>query len=282
MASKFNKDLTIENYLELLICRVCDSKVFISNRDSIKCELCKTKIGIILSANPPKIIFKENKSELIHVKISDKLTPWKKENFEFLKQHLEAKKGLVVDLGSGPSPFADLFPRRISIDNLNFPNVNLICDATQKIPLASSIVDTLIATNFLEHTHVPKEVLSEINRIMKIKAKVYITVPFLNGVHQKPYDFFRFTNYELNLMLEESGFRIIRFECGNDLDTFRKMVITFFKPYTGKKPFVFLIYKFQKIILNLLEKNLARNYRMEFTSGYMIKAEKIKDMNNLN
>jgi len=272
------KTLTIEEYLRILICTECNSYLFVDNQDQVMCKNCEIKVGDIVSADPLKIVFRGGHSKPISKQKTKKLSAWKKENYEFLKK-LEIN-GLVLDIGSGWSPFINLFPKIISVDFLNFPSTNLVCDISKQIPLASSSIDSVIITNLLEHIPSPSNLLSEINRIMKNEAKMYLSVPFLNAVHQPPHDYFRYTNFQLENMMKQSGFEIILFECGNDLDTLDKMITTYFRPYLQNQYLISILYRFQKSIIKLLEKKLSKNYRTEFTSGYMIKAVKVRHISS--
>jgi hypothetical protein len=59
-------------------------------------------------------------------------------------------------------------------------------------------------TNLLEHLYDVK-VIAEANRLLKKGSRLYITVPFLLDVHQKPYDYHRYTYLYLQQKLEKEG-----------------------------------------------------------------------------
>lgn len=80
----------------------------------------------------------------------------------------------------------------ISFDIYASPYVQFIADA-HNIPLPSGYFDCAIIQAVLEHVLDPQRVVSEIHRVLKPKGIVYAETPFLQYVHEGPYDFTRFT-----------------------------------------------------------------------------------------
>lgn len=80
----------------------------------------------------------------------------------------------------------------ISFDIYASPYVQFVADA-HSIPLSSGCVDCAIIQTVLEHVLEPQKVVSEIHRVLKPKGIVYAETPFLQYVHEGPYDFTRFT-----------------------------------------------------------------------------------------
>lgn len=92
----------------------------------------------------------------------------------------------------------------IAFDIYASENTQLIADAHQ-IPLAAGSVDAVVIMAVLEHVVDPWRVSEEIYRVLKPGGAVFAETPFLQHVHEGPYDFTRFT---------ESGHRYLfrRFE----------------------------------------------------------------------
>jgi len=67
-----------------------------------------------------------------------------------------------------------------------------IADA-HRIPLADASVDGVIIQAVLEHVLDPWRVVAEIHRVLRPGGVVYSETPFLQQVHEGPYDFTRFT-----------------------------------------------------------------------------------------
>jgi SAM-dependent methyltransferase len=71
--------------------------------------------------------------------------------------------------------------------------VQFLADA-HRIPLASQSVDAVLIQAVLEHVLEPGAVVDEIYRVLKPSGLVYAETPFLQQVHEGPYDFTRFTD----------------------------------------------------------------------------------------
>jgi len=62
-----------------------------------------------------------------------------------------------------------------------------------RIPLADGSVDGVIIQAVLEHVLEPVVVVAEIRRVLRAGGLVYADTPFMQQVHEGPYDFTRFT-----------------------------------------------------------------------------------------
>lgn len=70
--------------------------------------------------------------------------------------------------------------------------VNVVADAHQ-IPFRDETFDAVVVQAVLEHVLSPDLVVGEIWRVLKADGLVYAETPFLQQVHEGPYDFTRFT-----------------------------------------------------------------------------------------
>ncbi len=61
------------------------------------------------------------------------------------------------------------------------------------IPLADSSVDAVVIQAVLEHVRDPARVVAEIHRVLRADGLIYADTPFLQHVHEGPFDFTRFT-----------------------------------------------------------------------------------------
>ena len=77
----------------------------------------------------------------------------------------------------------DIFPTRFT---------QFVADA-HRIPLADAAVDGVVVQAVLEHVLDPWRVAAEIHRVLRPGGLVYADTPFLQPVHEGPYDFTRFT-----------------------------------------------------------------------------------------
>ena len=63
----------------------------------------------------------------------------------------------------------------------------------ENMPFDNGTFDLVVCQAVLEHVQNPKNIINEINRVLKKRGLFYCTVPFLQGYHADPYDFQRFT-----------------------------------------------------------------------------------------
>jgi SAM-dependent methyltransferase len=140
---------------------------------------------------------------------------------EYLRRYNEAfgadtKPGMVVlDAGAGEQPYRDLF-RDCQYESADFEMVDkpyvkstYVCDLA-KIPVEDARFDRIVFNQVLEHIPEPGIVLAELNRVLKPGGKMICTCPLYYEEHEKPYDYYRYTQFALRLLFENAGFEIER------------------------------------------------------------------------
>jgi SAM-dependent methyltransferase len=80
----------------------------------------------------------------------------------------------------------------ISTDVYASPFTALLCDA-HKLPFETQSFDGIWIQAVLEHVLDPHIVVAEIHRVLKQNGYVYAETPFMQQVHERAYDFSRFT-----------------------------------------------------------------------------------------
>jgi SAM-dependent methyltransferase len=108
-------------------------------------------------------------------------------------------------VGNGiESLYADAGLDIVAFDIYRSDQCQFIADGHQ-IPLQDAAVDGVLVQAVLEHVLEPQRVVDEIHRVLRPGGLVYADTPFMQQVHEGPYDFTRFT---------ESGHRYLfrRFE----------------------------------------------------------------------
>jgi len=118
---------------------------------------------------------------------------------------------LVLDVGCGERPYADLFQKTQYI-GLNYSTVaaspDIVGDA-QALPLKNDSFDIVFSTQVIEHVPEPKILVAEAFRVLKPGGIFVLTGPFYWPLHEEPYDFFRFTRYGFQHIVSSAGFNII-------------------------------------------------------------------------
>lgn len=113
-----------------------------------------------------------------------------------LKERSPTPLVLVIGGGTIGQGMRDLYEdpdlRLIAFDIYRSPNAQFIADA-HSIPLADGSVGGVVIQAVLEHVLQPAEVVDEIWRVLGEDGLVYSETPFMQQVHEGPYDFTRFT-----------------------------------------------------------------------------------------
>jgi len=141
--------------------------------------------------------------------------------FDSIKENLAKFNGLVLDLGCGIMPYKEfLLENRsdlkyIGVDfekafhaEYTMVKPDLFWDGIT-IPLTDHSVDTVLATELLEHCTNPDIILKEVFRVLKPGGDFIFTVPFVWNIHLVPYDEYRYTPFSLKRLLDNSGFKNI-------------------------------------------------------------------------
>ena len=72
------------------------------------------------------------------------------------------------------------------------PRVSVVCDG-HHLPFAEETFDGVVIQAVLEHVLDPPRVVAEIHRVLCADGVVYAETPFMQQVHEGPYDFTRWT-----------------------------------------------------------------------------------------
>tara|TARA_B100001989_G_scaffold225700_1_gene180888 strand:+ start:846 stop:1496 length:651 start_codon:yes stop_codon:yes gene_type:complete len=160
----------------------------------------------------------------------------------------------VLNVGSGSftllgSKFWDIFSGEYNLINLDlFPgeNVDVVADA-ENMPFDNGTFDLVVCQAVLEHVQNPKNIVNEINRVLKKQGLFYCTVPFLQGYHADPYDFQRYTQKGIEHLL--NNFVIL--QKGTSSGPFSAMawILRDLLTFGSKKT---MIYNFSRLISSII------------------------------
>jgi SAM-dependent methyltransferase len=108
----------------------------------------------------------------------------------------------IADVGAGGRRIT---PETVTIDGLSGTDIDVSCDI-HSIPLPDASFDCIFCTGTLEHVENPPQVLAEIHRLLRPGGTIHLEVPFLQGFHADPNDFWRWTLPGLRLTCSRAGF----------------------------------------------------------------------------
>ena len=110
----------------------------------------------------------------------------------------ESRRPVVLVVGGGTIGLgADELYRDDSIELVGTdvyasPHTVLVADA-HKLPFEDGVFDGVWVQAVLEHVLEPATVVAELHRVLRLDGLVYAETPFMQQVHERAYDFSRFT-----------------------------------------------------------------------------------------
>ena len=121
--------------------------------------------------------------------------------------------GKVLDVGCGRSPYRPFLGAEEYVGSDPNPDVNpdVVADVPG-LPFEEASFDAVLCTEVLEHVPEPKEALANIQQILKPGGILYLTAPMSWCLHYQPDDYFRFTKFGLEYLLEKQGFEVLKVE----------------------------------------------------------------------
>lgn len=104
----------------------------------------------------------------------------------------------TCDVGAGGRRIT---PNVVTVDFVAGPDVDIVGDI-HALPIPDSSYDCVFCTGTLEHVRDPVTAVRELYRILKPGGIVHVDVPFIQGYHADPTDYWRFTLEGLRLLCE--------------------------------------------------------------------------------
>jgi len=152
-----------------------------------------------------------------------------------IRTHAPSLTGVVLDFGCGKKPYAALVPATHYI-GLDVPvsghrtedkYADVYFDGVS-IPLKDESVDSILASEALEHVFEPRKIITEFYRILKPGGMVLVTCPFCWHEHEIPYDFARYTRFALNREFTRAGFEVVAQEkTGSYIETLAQLALLY-------------------------------------------------------
>ena len=135
--------------------------------------------------------------------------------------HAALANGLMIDVGAGEQPYAELFRGRVRrVIAVEFPGasprerVSIWGDAGA-LPLRTACADIVLCAEVLEYLPDPRTAMQELARILRCGGRLLLTAPQLRGAGKEPNDYWRFGHPGLRLLAREAGLsEVVITPCG--------------------------------------------------------------------
>lgn len=130
--------------------------------------------------------------------------------------------GRLLDVGCGIKPYRAMFPQCREYLGIERPGtlshstvVDVWGDALA-LPFAAASIDTVLCNEVLEHVPEPARLFAEAARVLRPGGTLLLTTPQVWGLHEEPWDFYRYTKYGLGHLARTNGFEVVevRPTCG--------------------------------------------------------------------
>jgi len=149
---------------------------------------------------------------------------------DWLRRWQGHMRGIVLDVGgerlkpecyATPAEGQAVPPRRAcgpnGVERWLYLNLNpvtvpdIVADGAH-MPLASGAIDTVVCLETLEHVNDPQLVICEMARVLHDGGTLLLSVPFLYRIHAAPHDLWRFTEYQVQRMVQQAGLQLVQLQ----------------------------------------------------------------------
>ncbi len=142
-----------------------------------------------------------------------------RETMQIVAKHAPLFSGILLDIGCGKKPYQEILGPYVStyigIEYTNtlhgIESVDVVATGLQ-LPFAAKHIDHIVSFQVLEHIPEPADFLAEAYRVLRPGGYMLVMTPFMWGEHEKPYDFYRYTQFGLRYLAEKAGFEVITIE----------------------------------------------------------------------
>jgi len=125
--------------------------------------------------------------------------------------------GRLIDLGCGKAPLFEAYrPHATDVVWVDWagsvhdnPDLDFEVDLNGPLPFASSEFDTIILSDVLEHIARPEQLFGEMARILAPGGRILMNVPFLYQIHERPNDYYRYTEFALRRFARTSELEVL-------------------------------------------------------------------------
>jgi SAM-dependent methyltransferase len=119
----------------------------------------------------------------------------------FLAKHASSARTLDIGGGSTGHEHSRFFPNRTTVDIDPARKPDVVADA-HALPFNDASFELVLCTEVLEHLVNPPQAIAEMRRVLAPGGTLILTTRFVYPLHDAPHDYFRFTHFGLEKLLE--------------------------------------------------------------------------------
>jgi SAM-dependent methyltransferase len=129
-----------------------------------------------------------------------------------LKTLIPERSNLVLDFGCGGSPYRSLFGSCTyhRADLAHTEDIDFEYGADSRLPSELADYDGVLSSQVLEHVLSPSSYIAECYRVLKPGGSLVLSTHGLFPDHAHPNDYWRWTVFGLQRLVEQSGFKVDR------------------------------------------------------------------------
>ena len=126
--------------------------------------------------------------------------------------------GKTLDVGSGSKPYFNLFKNVTEYIGLDveqsghshkLESIDVFYDG-KTFPFEENSFDSLVFFEVLEHVFNPETFFKQIKKVVRPQGYCLVSIPFIWGEHEQPFDFARYSSFGLKYMFDQYGFEIVK------------------------------------------------------------------------
>jgi len=191
-----------------------------------------------------------------------------------------APRARVLDAGAGEGDYKHFFAgqRYCGLDLAigdaawNYSRLDVVGDL-EKLPFRDGTFDASVNIVTLEHVREPARVLCELKRTLAPGGRLLLVAPHEWEEHQQPHDYYRYTRFGLEYLLNQAGFSQISIEpVGGFFRLMSRRLLNGLQFFPGPLIFAAAIFLVPPALIFLLLDGLDR--KKNFTLGYICLARK--------
>jgi SAM-dependent methyltransferase len=137
-----------------------------------------------------------------------------------IRKYAKSAEGKILDFGCGSKPYETAFSACDSYTGLDIAQsghdhtnsrIDVLYDG-KTLPFSDHTFDKILCFEVFEHLQDPGASLEELARVLRFGGELFITIPFIYGEHEAPFDFQRWTSFGIVNLLRMHNFRVVKME----------------------------------------------------------------------